>query len=79
MQADDFKWFVEHYDELFEKYGMSYLAIKDRSVLGSFDSPKAAISAVSKEYPLGSFIIQLCNGNESGYTNYFANSHVIAI
>lgn len=79
MQADDFTWFVEHYDELFKQYGTSYIAIKDKSVLGSFSSPKVAISEVSKKYPLGSFIIQLCNGSESGYTNYFANSHIIAI
>lgn len=79
MQADDFKWFIENYDDLFKKYGKCYLAIKDKKVLGSYDSPKTAISEVSKKYPMGSFIVQLCNGNESGYTNYFANSQIIAV
>ena len=78
MQDEDFKWFIENYDELFKKYGCCYLDIKYKAVLGAYDSPKDAISEVSKEHPVGSFIVQLCNGDESGYTNYFANSQVIA-
>lgn len=79
MQADDFNWFVENYDELFKKYGKCYLAIKDKKVLGAYDSPRAAISETSKEYPLGSFIVQLCNGDESGYTNYVISNTVRVI
>lgn len=73
MQADDFKWFVENYDELFKQYGKCYLAIKDKKVLGTYDSPRLAISETSKEHTLGSFIVQLCNGDESGYTNYISS------
>lgn len=77
MQTEDFKWFVENYNELFKKYGLCFLAIKNKEVLGTYQSAKDAVSDISKKYPLGSFIVQLCNGDKSGYTNYFANSQFI--
>jgi len=73
MQNSDFQWFQEHYHDLFSKYGSSYLAIKNKKVIGVFYSFSEGVIATQKKEELGSFIVQLCNGDESGYTNYIAS------
>ena len=62
----DFEYFIEHYQELYEKYGHKFIAIKNNTVLGVYNSEIAAMDDISKQYPLGTFIIQECNGDESG-------------
>ena len=73
MQDKDFQWFIENYSALFSKYGTSYLAIKERAVIGVFHSYAEGVVETSKREPLGTFIIQECNGDESGYTNYISS------
>lgn len=75
MQDRDFAWFVENYDNLFAQYGCGYFAIYDRKVLGVYETPREAIAETSQTIPLGEFIVQMCNGDESGYTNYIASAH----
>lgn len=79
MQTEDFRWFVDNYSELFQKYGLCYIAIKNKIVLGTYQNAQVAINETVKLYPLGSFIVQFCNGDESGYTNYLANSQVAVV
>lgn len=79
MQSDDFRWFVEHYSDLFSQYGASYLAISNKQVLGSFDNAKDAVKAASSVAPFGEFIVQLCNGCDTGYTNYVASTQINVI
>ncbi len=69
----DFNYFIEHYDEWFEKYGHSFLVIRNHEILGVYDDLKSAIDITSQSYPLGTFIVQECNGDESGYTNYISS------
>lgn len=79
VQMDDFNWFVKNYDELFQKYGLCYLAISNKQVIGTYSSSREAIEEVSKTIPLGEFIVQFCNGDESGYTNYIASTQITVI
>ena len=72
QQDLDFDWFLENYQNLFKKFGVSYLAIKNNSVLGSYDTYADAVTNTEKTEKLGSFIVQYCNGDESGYTVYIA-------
>lgn len=73
MQLDDFNWFVKNYDNLYAHYGKCYLAIHNKTVLGSYDNARRAIEETKVIIPIGEFIVQLCNGEESGYTNYIAS------
>lgn len=79
MQTDDFEWFVENYDALYKQYGACFLAISNKKVLGTYDRPRKAIEETSKTVPLGQFIVQFCNGEESGYTNYIASAQIMVI
>lgn len=66
----DFHWFVDHYYELFEKYGTCYLVIKDEKIYGSYEDFGTAVENAWKEHEPGTVSIQYCNGEESGYTAY---------
>ena len=73
MQDDDFRWFLAKYDELYQKYGCSFLAIKDKNVLGAYGSFKEAAEAAMLTEELGSFIVQECTGNDSAHTAQIAS------
>lgn len=75
VQDRDFTWFVENYDSLYAQYGCGYFAIHDQRVLGVYKTPREAVVKTSQTVPLGQFIVQMCNGDESGYTNYIASAH----
>lgn len=75
MQEKDYQWFLSHYDDIFSKYGESYLAIKNESILGSYSSYAEGVNETMKHHPLGSFIVQFCNGRESGYTGYISSTN----
>ncbi len=77
LQETDYKWFLENYKKLFEEYGDSYLAIKDQKVLGVYASYAEALHETEKTETIGSFIVQYCNGDETGYTNYIASTFVL--
>lgn len=63
----DFAFFIVNYQILFRQYGHKFLAIKDKHVLGAYDSVLEAITALSDQYKPGTYIIQECNGDESAY------------
>ena len=67
-QETDFEWFLTNYSDLYEEYGKKYLAIKNCSVLGAYDSYAEGVRKTSRTEELGTFIVQLCNGTESGCT-----------
>jgi len=75
MQDKDFKWFLENYTDLYDKYGRSFLAIKNENVLGAYTSFSEAVETTVQTEELGTFIIQECNGNESAYTVQIASMH----
>lgn len=63
----DFDFFVEKYQELFEKYGHKFLAIKNKEILGAYESVVEAIDDLAPTHEVGSYIIQECTGDESAY------------
>lgn len=75
----DFDYFIENYKDFYQKYGHKYIAIKNKTVIGVFDTESQAIGEISKKYPLGTFIVQECNGDESGYTNYISSWQLISM
>lgn len=63
----DFDYFVENYKSLFNKYGHKFLAIKNKEVLGSYDTVQDAISDLTPKYEVGTYIIQECTCDDSAY------------
>ena len=75
----DFKWFLENYDSLFKEYGHKFFAIRNKEILGTYESEVDAINNTSDKYPIGDFIVQECNGDESGYTNYISSWQLVFV
>lgn len=75
----DFDFFISNYDELYKKYGHKFIAIQFEQIIGVYETEIAAIEDVTKSHPLGTFIVQECNGDESGYTNYISSWQLISI
>lgn len=67
MMSEDFAWFKENYGNLQEKYGDSFIAIKDRRVLGIYSSYADAVRNTQQAEPLGSFIVQECRTDREAY------------
>lgn len=79
MQKEDYDWFIKNYDNIYEKHGICYVAIKNKRVIGVYNTFGVAVNETIKVEKPGSFIVQLCNGNESGYTNHIASSDVCVL
>lgn len=75
MLENEFQWFLENYDELYKQHGVSFLAIKNKSVLGVYQSYAEGVKKTLENEELGTFIVQKCNGDESAYTNYISSTN----
>ena len=72
MQDLDYKWFLENLQNLYKQYGDAYIAIKNKTVLGSYSSYAEGVKTTSKTEPLGTFIVQQCGADESAFTAYIS-------
>ncbi len=64
----EFKYYLDHQDELAKLYKGKFIVIKDCQVIGVFESEFEAITEAEKQNELGTFLVQKC---ESG-----TNSHM---
>ena len=73
MLRDNYEWFKQNYQNLFKRYGFGYLVIKNLQVIGVYSSYKEGLTKTLQSEEIGTFIIQLCSGYESAYTNYISS------
>lgn len=66
-QHEDFEWFVENYKTFQEVYGDTYLVIKNKQVVNTYDNYGTAVRETMKTEMLGSFIVQKCCRNDLAY------------
>lgn len=76
---DDFKYFIEHHDEIFSQYPNKFVVIQNKQIiLAETSIEKALESAVSKGLEIGTFIIQECTEGDSAYTQTFHSRVIFA-
>lgn len=68
MGDANFEWYLSNAEKLFEMYGNSFIAIKDRQVIGTYSAYGEAVRNTMKTEAPGSFIVQQCGPDESAYT-----------
>jgi len=73
----DFQFFLDEYDNLYKKYGHKFFAIQNQQILGVFDTQDEALQSISQTNEMGTFIVQECNGDESGYTSYISSWQLV--
>lgn len=69
-QRLDYDWFMENRESLYNRYGKSYLAIKNKKVLASYGSFEEAVITTRATEDIGTFIVQECAASEEEMTNY---------
>lgn len=65
----DFEYYKEINPAYFKKHGRRFIAIRNKVVLGDDVAIRPLIERMKrKKYPVGTYIIQNCTGDENGYT-----------
>ncbi|TET44998.1 hypothetical protein E3J62_08840 [candidate division TA06 bacterium] len=67
----EFKYYIKHQDELVKQYNGKFIVIKNRKVIGEYDSELEAIKETTKEHELGTFLIQKCEPGSKSYTQTY--------
>lgn len=74
-QTQDYLWFVDNYNFISEKFNGKYVVIKNKQILGTYDSCAKAVAETSAKEELGTFIVQFCSGDESAYMAHIASTN----
>jgi hypothetical protein len=67
----EFEYFLEHQDELADRYEGKVIVVKGGQVIGAFDSVPEAVHETSKHHRLGTFLVQECGRGPECYTAVF--------
>jgi hypothetical protein len=67
----EFNYYLERQEELVKKYSGKFIVIKNREVIGVFDSELEAIEKTAEKYELGTFLVQKCEPGSESYTETY--------
>ena len=65
-RLEDFDFFLKNYNKIYKQYGHTFVVIKNKNIFGTYNNVAEAIENTNE--PIGSYILQECNGNEREYT-----------
>ncbi len=68
---EELNYYIENQDELVKKYEGKYLVIKDKKVVGVYDSELEAYNDAKSKFKAGTFLIQPCMPGSESYTQTF--------
>jgi hypothetical protein len=73
MLNQEFKYYLDHQEQLVKAHFGRYIVIKDNEVLGDYNSEVEAILFAKNNLnlPLGSFLVQHCMPGKENYTQLF--------
>lgn len=69
--AKEFRFYIEHQDEMVEKYDGKIIVIKDGIVLGAYDHELAAVTETKQFHELGTFLVQRVSPGDTAYSQTF--------
>ena len=76
-RLEDFNYFLKNYHKIYKQYGHTFVVIKNKNVLGAYNNITEALENTKE--PIGSYILQECNGKESGYTSYISSFNLFKV
>jgi hypothetical protein len=71
MLEKEFKWYLQHQNDLVKQYNGKFLLIKDENVVGAFDTNIEAYNKGKQKFEPGTFLIQKCTPGAQDYTQTF--------
>ena len=69
--AKEFRFYLDHQDEMVEKYDGKFIVIKDGIVLGDYDDELNAVTETRKAHELGTFLVQRVSPGNAAYSQTF--------
>ena len=76
MLDKEFKYYLDHQEELVKQYNGKYIVIVGNDVIGKYDSTLEAYTEATKQYKVGTFLIQFCSPGTTAYTQSFHTHRV---
>jgi hypothetical protein len=71
MLEKDFQYYLDHQNELLQKYTGRFIVIKESQVIGDYSSELEAINTTKEHHEIGTFLVQKClPGDESFSATY---------
>lgn len=70
-QDIDFDYFLENMEELYKQYGHRFVAVKNQSILGVYDTLREALDNTLKTEAIGTFLIQECFDDRKKMVHHF--------
>jgi len=67
----EFQWYLNHQEELVEKYNGRFIVIKENEVIGDYDKIGDAVRETAKKHEMGTFLVQKCSPGDQDYTQTF--------
>jgi hypothetical protein len=67
----EFKYYLDHQDEMVKKYNGKYVVIKEDEVIGVYEEELAAVLETQKRHELGTFLVQKVEPGTGAYTQTF--------
>jgi len=67
----EFQYYLDHQEEMLRQYNGKYIVIRDRTVIGSYDSELEAVQKTAETYELGTFLVQKCEPGKGSYTQSY--------
>lgn len=67
----EFKFYLNHQDNLVAKYDGKFVVIKGQTVLGAYDDELTAVSETSKSHEIGTFLVQQVSKGTGAYTQTY--------
>ena len=74
----EFKYYLDHQDEMVKRYEGKFIVIKNGEVLGDYDSELVAIDETQKSHKLGTFLVQKVSKGTADYTQTFQSRVVFS-
>ena len=71
MLQDEFNFYLEHQASLANEYDNRVIVIKDKKVIGVYDSDDEAVEKTTCTHELGSFLVQKCSTDPSSVLHTF--------
>ena len=72
----EFKYYIKNQNKLVKQYNNKCIVIKNKKVIGVYDSEAEAVQETSKNETLGTFLVQKCTPGKESYTQTY-HSRVI--
>ena len=77
MLEKEFKYYRDNQEALVQQYPDKFLVIRVEQVEGAYNSQIEAYNAATKQFELGTFLIQHCQPGKVGYTQTFHTRAII--